>query len=180
MIHTITNTTKFDVLETTKQVEEGMHVINDTVIVTPTYVPQRRKNTWTKEEIQIIKELLAANATVAQMRSFFPYRSEGAIIKYAQRNGYGRRTKPDGSIYFKYGGVSRNRRTSTKNVLAAITEEKCEKDSDVIVAKRSYLSVNTTFDPNDSAIRMLKREGLPFDPDVVCVLTKHILKYKRG
>ncbi len=157
---------------------EGTLFGNAITVASPlVHPPRAHKSRWTDSEVFLLLELLQSGYNLNIIREFFPLRSDGAIIKKAQNCSYRREINIDNIIEFKFGVKSRNRRTKTE-VEVAVTEENCEKDSDVIVAKKSPFVKKRLADPNRRAVRMLQRDGLPFDPDVVCTLTKHIIRHQ--
>jgi len=142
--------------------------------------PRAQKTRWTKEELNLLLELISCAYPLDIIKPYFPLRSNGAVTKQAQRCGYRSQTDIYGNIIFEKGITSRKRGTIATGITEVLTiKENSEKVSNAIVAenepaKKSLLR-SAKINPNSKAMNMLRRASLPFDPDVVCTLTKHII-----
>ena len=148
------------------------------MLVSPlVHPPRASKSRWLDQEIDLLLELVRRSYSLNTIKNFFPLRSVGAIYKKIHRCGYRCHMRNDGEAIFKREVKPTTKRTNAMKVVEnTVAVESCEKRSDAIIPKEQRLKRRIPFDPNSKAIRMLQQAGLPADPDVICTLTKHIIK----
>jgi len=146
---------------------------------------QNSKRRWSQEELDILRTNMAEGVSLNHLQKLLPpTRSIDAIAKQAYEHSYGHKKDADG-VRCLYENV---RRRSKKNISVeetgqvASTENHVAKNIDSIIPKEKNTSKTRRlpqgYAANRKAISMLRNAGLEFDPDVVNVLTKHILKSK--
>ena len=147
-----------------------------TVVSALIHPPRAQKTRWIEGELNLLLELITSGYPLDIIQPFFPLRSYAAVTKQAQRHGYRRQTDFYGNIIFEKGITSRKRGTIATGIAEVTTiKENSEKVSDVIVPKKQLTEKRHIVDPNRKAIGMLRRAALPYDPEIVCALTKHII-----
>ncbi|MDD3597089.1 hypothetical protein [Sulfuricurvum sp.] len=131
---------------------------------------------WSSNELSTLLKHLHDGFPVYLMMRHIPYRTEGAIIQQALRRNYRIETYKDDGIKRFYHGVTRRRggqriATTEDTQLSVATEALIRHlEPETRIIQHDGLSANTL------AVRMLTENNLSVDPDIVCMLSKHILK----
>jgi hypothetical protein len=143
---------------------------------------------WTDNELNTLAQNLADGLPAQRMENLIPDRSLTAIIKRAQDFDYGIKTsKEDGIIRFYADIKSRVRyasaSTGTDEVDSIINAIEVAQPAQAVPNHSiDYLEPETRIVPYDGfaanarAVKILAENSLDGDPDVVCMLAKHILK----
>jgi hypothetical protein len=143
---------------------------------------------WTDNDTELMLNNLVDGFPVQYMMELFPRRSEGAIQLKAQAFDYGVTTsKVDGITRFYANIKSRVRDVNTlseidegNSIINAI--EAAQLTQAAPSNSIDYLEPETRIVPHDGfaanarAVKILAENSLDGDPDVVCMLAKHILK----
>jgi hypothetical protein len=139
---------------------------------------------WTDNDTEMVLNNLVDGLPVQQMMALFPNRSEGAIKLKAQGFAFGVKTSnEDGVIRFYANIKSRVRHANTLTDIDennSINAIKVVQPS-VTVPSNSILeeACIVTYDglsANTLVVRMLTEYNIDIDPDIVYVISKHILK----
>jgi hypothetical protein len=139
---------------------------------------------WSQRELNMLAQNLVDGFPVQHMMALFPNRSEGAIKLKAQGFAFGVKTSNEDGVIRFYANIKS--RVRHANTLADIDENNSINAIKVVqpsvtVPSNSILeeACIVTYDglsANTLVVRMLTEYNIDIDPDIVYVISKHILK----
>jgi hypothetical protein len=140
---------------------------------------------WSQRELNMLAQNLVDGFPVQHMMALFPNRSEGAIKLKAQGFAFGVKTSnEDGVIRFYANIKSRVRHANTltdideNNSINAIkvVQPSVTVPNNSILEPEACIVTYDGLSANTIVVRMLTEYNIDIDPDIVYVISKHILK----
>ena len=129
---------------------------------------------WSKTERKILYTSLGEGVEVKFISTQLPIRTDEAIIRQAQKLGYGLKTVDE--VQYLYIGVKHRSKKDDDTV--EVTLNTASTDT-IKNGSSDILSENTLNTTNREAIylavKILDDNNLKIDPSIVCVLSTHIL-----
>jgi hypothetical protein len=141
---------------------------------------------WTDNDTEMVLNNLVDGVPIQQMMALFPNRSEGAIKLKAQGFAFGVKTSNEDGVTRFYANIkSRVRHANTLtdideiNSIAnaiKVAQPNVTVPSNSILEQEACIVTYDGLSANTIVVRMLTEYNIDIDPDIVYVISKHILK----
>lgn len=135
---------------------------------------------WTAEERETLGNLVADGVKIIDIQKKIT-RTIGAISLRANKLDYGTESiKGDKTLYSGVHRRNRRKQTgetqTTANSLEPVASESLDNNSDVSLAN----PILTPLEVNTKVVEIFSSNNIEFDPDIACLLSKHIINTQGG